>query len=914
MAEEVKIVEVAGGKGPASEATLEKLLEAVSRRGGGSGSSGGDDSAKIQKAYNDVKSKGIKVSTKNTDAVKNSTSAVKKFGDAAKNAASSIGGMLASALGSITGLALNLGNAFITGANDLTTYASQIPIFGSALGSLTGIFDRTLTVFQDLSSVGGSFNNNLTDLRVSAANAYLSLDQFAGFVRQNSERLAAFGGSVTNGAMVTARLTKNLDQGLRQQLLNMGFSFEEINESMADYMYLTRSAGRAELRANGQTAAAAAEYAQTLQTLAKLTGDDVKAIKDRQAAAQTDLAFQMRLSRMSEDERAKVLQGLAEAEAAGPAAVARFKEEVMGFPPMTRETRLFAATMGRANQAIVDSVALTRRSDVTLQQYTDGTVGRQAAMLAGMVEGAQSLEQVLAAGSLAGEGMGKELLDMLQNSGVDLTRYVGKTGEELERLIAEDLARARAEAARTDPMVQGLTKFQTAMAQVRQTVETELIDRLKSMLGPQIESFSTWFQGIVSSSTFTEGLDSIVTTITGWINDFKARVEGIGLVETIKSYVSDAFSGLGQMIKEFFFGKSDEDAAAETASNNERIEALTTRRTEIEAQISQGEANGEDTSGLQAQLGAINDQINRINESNASLANSGGGLFDSLFGDWDIWEIAGIVGGITVAVVGLGVAANAGAPGLLALGVAGTGLGVLFWGISEALEAASGMIDGFANGVVKVIEAYDAFQEGQAMRQVEIVERLNNIPPGSINATAEAIRNLNSAMAAGDTGFFEGLGNAFTGMIGGDAQTNATNQFERLAGLGTGLQQSVSAIGEFGTLVNTLSEDTKELDTGPIIAYTNAMKELVEVLEDLNRELSRDNNGRFTSGTGENAGTVLSRLGAGGTGGGGIGQRGQELLEQLNTTQEEMLEVLKVSTDYQSRSLRVQRNNGNRIY
>ena len=173
----------------------------------------------------------------------------------------------------------NLIKAFGDGTGTLTDMVSAIPGIGSVLGMFTGYLDNTLTVFQQLSSSGASFNNNLTLLRTSAAGAKVSLESFASLIGSNTEGLAAFGGTVTQGAIMfgKARTALNKYEG---DLLNMGLTFEEINEGLMDYMTLNRAGSRGQQQDMAALAEGSAMYSKSLLTLSKLAGKDIKAQKE----------------------------------------------------------------------------------------------------------------------------------------------------------------------------------------------------------------------------------------------------------------------------------------------------------------------------------------------------------------------------------------------------------------------------------------------------------------------------------------------------------------------------------------------------------------------------------------------------------------------------------------------------------
>jgi uncharacterized protein YukE len=87
--------------------------------------------------------------------------------------------------------------------------------------------------------------------------------------------------------------------------------------------------------------------------------------------------------------------------------------------------------------------------------------------------------------------------------------------------------------------------------------------------------------------------------------------------------------------------------------------------------------------------------------------------------------------------------------------------------------------------------------------------------------------------------------------------------------------QSIASITGLDTNINSLNS----LDTESITNYNKAMKELVEVLGELNTELAKDNKLGFGSGT--NAGDVVAKMDT--IGGGGSGTGSSDQLERLNT-------------------------------
>ena len=76
MADEIKIENIGGENGVASEVTLVRLVTAMEKMAKSSGTDPKSQAAKTQQAYNKAQQSGVKVSTKHRDAVKDNTDAV----------------------------------------------------------------------------------------------------------------------------------------------------------------------------------------------------------------------------------------------------------------------------------------------------------------------------------------------------------------------------------------------------------------------------------------------------------------------------------------------------------------------------------------------------------------------------------------------------------------------------------------------------------------------------------------------------------------------------------------------------------------------------------------------------------------------------------------------------------------------
>ena len=152
----------------ASEATLKALLDAVNKMSGGAagGKSGGDQ---VNKYFNQA----LKGNAKALDETTNKHDAFQgilgKTGEKAKDLGSSMASAATSIIGA--GFGMVMGGLVAAGKG------------------LIGMFTESLDAFRETSSVGASFNNDLVQLRYTAAKAAMPLEEFSKMVSKNSQML-----------------------------------------------------------------------------------------------------------------------------------------------------------------------------------------------------------------------------------------------------------------------------------------------------------------------------------------------------------------------------------------------------------------------------------------------------------------------------------------------------------------------------------------------------------------------------------------------------------------------------------------------------------------------------------------------------------------------------------------------------
>jgi hypothetical protein len=233
--------------------------------------------------------------------IANAESKLKTLGDAAEetaksttkmNKAGNIAGAaladLASGVMSTAGNLINFGTSAMMGSakvSDFFAAFKDLPIIGSVAGlfsSLMKVQEAALESFSSLSQNGLDLGSSLTKLRFDALSMGLTLEEMTKVLKDNSETLVQMGGSASVGARNFREISKAMgSSGLRQELLNLGFTFEETNQLVGQYARSVGGLTKDQLKDYRSVAVAAAAYGKELDFLARLTGESREATQKK---------------------------------------------------------------------------------------------------------------------------------------------------------------------------------------------------------------------------------------------------------------------------------------------------------------------------------------------------------------------------------------------------------------------------------------------------------------------------------------------------------------------------------------------------------------------------------------------------------------------------------------------------------
>jgi hypothetical protein len=878
VAEEVNIGNV-GGEGVASEVTLANLLSVTEKMARKAGIDPKDVNKKL-KALSTATEDTIKVSTKHRDAQKKNTKTLNVATSALKKLSSAAGGALLSTFGALARSGTEMTRAFINGETSMTAFASQLPLIGNQLGILTGLFDNSFQAFQNVAQSGAAFNNSLVELRNTAAGAMMPLDEFTSMVVANSEKLAAFGGTATQGAQQMVKLNKALGSN-RTDLLNMGLNFQDINEALIDYQYLTRAGSRTERRQQQsaeQQAAAAAGYTKNLLTLAKLTGQDVKSQQEKIAVAQMDIAMQRKLATLSEEESKKFQLLMADAQAAGPDAVRALQQQFLGMPPLTEGMALYQSQFGEAFNVFGQGLDAVYDKNVKTTDFEQQSLDRQLSVMQGMDAAAARLGTLLDVAAAGGEGLPATLNEIFNNSGLKMDAYLDERGRlDVAAAQAGMDAAAAAAAARADE-TQIIADFYATIGQMQSAFQTSIVTPLMQAVTPALNALVEAIRGPIDEAGEPLGESGFMSAITK-VGDYINNTLAPGILEFInnlKDPSKNPFDVISGVIKDFFLGT---EIQGPLMPGQERDRSGGLIETAIVPLLSAaGDAIVE---GVKAWWSDQSLFTQTMIAGAAALFVAGGPLS------------AAMVAGASAA---FGAARNAMRPSTTTAPrttgpTVGRGPDGRFTRLPDAPDAGGsrlGRLARLAGRGAKFIPGVGLVLAG-AMGAYDAASGFNADPNASMG---ESFGNAGSSVLNGLT--FGLLGRS-SDEIAADAANGNAN-----ANGATPLSSAELATVNNPTLQDNI-DALKSLDVSSVRNYTEAVEGLVEALNKLNEELSQDNDTTFTSRA--DAGELLSGISTSTSG----TSRGTE---QLNNTMQQVLLLLREMRDL---DVSVERNTRNII-
>lgn len=411
-----------------------------------------------------------------------------------------------------------------------------VTLLATGFQKLAEFQEASLKSYQDLTNAGMSFGGSLTDMRIAAAGSYMSLEKFTGMMTANSEAIAKMGGSAETGVRAFSALSKELNAsgGVGDGLRALGFTSEQMNQSMITYIALSGGRTKAELADRGALTKSAAGYMEQMDRLAEITGK-------------------------SREQQEKDLKAAMEA-----ADIEQFKStlSVKDREALTAAMNEAGTLYGKAGQDIVIAAAQGRA--------VTGEAGQQLMALApkaaGAIGGFYSTIQKSGADS-------KQFIDLENKSRVynaeELKRFAGTVGTvgqvyknigeaaklgakdnmtgmtTLKVLNEEEEARAKRKKDREESQADDAAKTQTALKELGQVIMDKIIGPVTSFLMPVINGL---VQGITTALLWVAKIPGAFEVLTAAVVGFAAYLvaqKAMAATQSIGGKVAGMVGGAG---------------------------------------------------------------------------------------------------------------------------------------------------------------------------------------------------------------------------------------------------------------------------------------------------------------------------------------------------------------------------------
>jgi hypothetical protein len=421
----------------------------------------------------------------------------------------------------VTGLA-GFAGAAISGEEKLSSYTQHIGTmlsgFGGAgkfltgsLGVITGYIDDTTGSFQQITKSGFQLEDGLTGVGIQSARSGMQIQQFGKFVTDNSDMLRTMGGTGSQAIKTFGDMSKsfredssNYSQGLRR----LGYSTEEINESLVAFSAINRTQYLDNMRTGQSQNRSAMEFALQMDRMAQLTGENRKELQKEMDAKRRDGRVQAYLRTETGALADQISSSLTTIGTMDKNAQTLL-EDILVQGSVTGESAAAASFYG---QEVTNAAHAMRAAQQA--QDPEAYAAAQQRFLAGMAVAQNDQERLRVARYRSDSGYINNIQDSIGNfTGMNdrLSSVLAESGVDIENASAEQIRAAMRSidastvAAQTaagvtvdgaqdgvgDGVTNAAASLTDAINTVSSTTREQLVNVLSNQVGPSLRGFST---------------------------------------------------------------------------------------------------------------------------------------------------------------------------------------------------------------------------------------------------------------------------------------------------------------------------------------------------------------------------------------------------------------------------------------
>jgi murein DD-endopeptidase MepM/ murein hydrolase activator NlpD len=437
----------------------------------------------------------------------------------------------------LTNSVASMGNSITSAASAISSLAKEIPVIGGVIGSsldmIAGSIEKTHQSFMQASIVGANFGASIEVMINSASAAGLTIDQFTSIVSSNGEAMALLGTSSADGAKRFAQLGKAMRQSnVQDQLANLGYNTEGINESMAKYIDLIGKSGRLQGINDRQLIELTGDYLKELDAVSKLTGQSKKDIEAETAARMRDAQVRITMSKLSAEDQKQLhtlmnlipeehRKGFKDIVATGSATTEEAKKVFSFLPGLARNAQSLNQQVMRSGKIAADA------SEQIYDQYQKEASGLANSDLGNLLAAyTQDAGTFMVAALDVAAREGKTLNQVL----AEVEKAAGKTSKRLGEMSPAELVKAQQGlAVSSNELNKELLKFSTAFFDLLGGFNKILQTTLIPIIGGVADKFNELYKSFKD-----DGIGGVASTIAGMIYD-----KGVAIVKFLIDKAQD---------------------------------------------------------------------------------------------------------------------------------------------------------------------------------------------------------------------------------------------------------------------------------------------------------------------------------------------------------------------------------------
>jgi hypothetical protein len=128
-----------------------------------------------------------------------------------------------------------------------------------------------------MSTVGATFAGGMEEMRATSQSANMGLEEFNRIIVDNAKDFSTAGLGMSAAAKRFASVSKAMSEsGLREEISNLGYSFEEFGGLTADVMARLGTSGQLNFKSDQEIGLLTVEYAKNLRMISNITGEDAR--------------------------------------------------------------------------------------------------------------------------------------------------------------------------------------------------------------------------------------------------------------------------------------------------------------------------------------------------------------------------------------------------------------------------------------------------------------------------------------------------------------------------------------------------------------------------------------------------------------------------------------------------------------